>query len=355
MEDDRRCVPRVGLGMIELGKLGSGMTARRADVWLAVALVNGERARRVRFALLATLLLSASTYSQSFAQQSTTPGSVFRDCETCPEMVVIPPGDYNMGTSDKEIVVDDQFPRWPRTQAVHNEQPQHKVSINKPFAIGKFPVTKGEFAFFVKTTGYVTSLGCILFRSHKYPFSIISNWNSPGFDQSDQDPVVCVNWEDANAYIIWLNSHFGNQDSTGISGPYRLPSEAEWEYAARAGSQTSRWWGNELGKNNADCEVCGSQWDAKGTAPVGSFNPNPFGLYDVLGNAAQLTQDCWNENYDHAPSQGQSWTTGDCGQRVTRGGSWSGAQWVIRSATRFRLSTTQRINLDGFRVVKELQ
>jgi formylglycine-generating enzyme required for sulfatase activity len=272
-------------------------------------------------------------------------------------MVVIPPGYYDMGTSDDEVMTDEHLlPGSASIQGyVAEERPRHEVSIYKPFAIAKYPVTRGEFALFVKSTGYAPSFGCTLYspRNHRYPFASVADWSSPGFAQSDEDPVVCVNWKDANAYIAWLNSQF--EGIPDANGPYRLPSESEWEGAARAGTQTSRWWGNDIGQNNANCGYCGSQWDNRRTAPVGSFGPNPFGLYDVLGNVTEWTEDCWHKNYDQAPSDGQAWTTGNCSRRVARGGSWSGDQWVIRSATRFGLNAATRSSLTGFRVAKTLK
>lgn len=330
--------------------------------WPASLVVVGMLAVGVAGLVAFPMAAFAQLSQQSRAEpQTQRPGSVFRDCENCPEMIVIPPGNYDMGTSDDEVVTDEHLTALPETsiirKTVSTERPRHKVSIAEPFAMAKFPVTKEEFAFFVKATEYAPSLGCTLFdpRTHRYPFSITADWSSPGFAQSDQDPVVCVNWEDANAYIAWLNSQLASNPKTDVSGPYRLPSESEWEYAARAGTQTSRWWGNDPGKNNADCAYCGSPWDNRRTAPVGSFNPNPFGLYDVLGNVTQLTKDCWAENYDHTPSDGQAWTTANCGRRIARGGSWSGDQWVIRSATRFALNPSTRSSLTGFRVAKTVQ
>ena len=120
------------------------------------------------------------------------------------------------------------------------------------------------------------------------------------------------------------------------AGGYRLPSEAEWEYAARAGTTTARWWGEQVGVAKANCHGCGSQWDNNLIAPVGSFGPNPFGLFDVLGNVWEWTADCWNENYRGAPVDGSVWTAGDCAKRVMRGGSWSNIPVFVRSAARSR-------------------
>ena len=128
-------------------------------------------------------------------------------------------------------------------------------------------------------------------------------------------PVINVSWEDAVAYTKWLSGQTGER--------CRLPSEAEWEYAARAGSVTKYSWGNEIGSNQANCDVCGSQWDGKQTAPVGSFDPNGWGLHDLHGNVWEWVQDCWNGSYQGAPTNGSAWESGDCSRRVLRGGSWN--------------------------------
>jgi formylglycine-generating enzyme required for sulfatase activity len=135
---------------------------------------------------------------------------------------------------------------------------------------------------------------------------------------------------------------------------YRLLTEAEWEYAARASTTTAYYWGDDIGKGNANCNGCGSQWDAKQTSPVGSFKPNAFGLYDMAGNVWQWVQDCSHGNYDGAPADGSAWTSGDCSRRVLRGGSWNYNPQALRSAFRGRDATVLRfINL-GFRVGRTL-
>jgi formylglycine-generating enzyme required for sulfatase activity len=284
-------------------------------------------------------------------------GQTFRDCPECPEMVVVPAGNFLMGSSaadaDRDIaVVTVPFIAGYVRGYLAEEQPQHPVRIGQSVALGKYPVTRREFAAFVKDTGYVAATDCTFYRNNRYSRHPGSDWRAPGFPQSDDMPVVCVSWEDANAYITWLNGKLGGSASASGEGPYRLPSEAEWEYAARAGTQTARWWGNDLGVDNADCDGCGSAWDKQGTAPVDSFRANQFGLFDMLGNASQWTRDCWNPNYDGAPSDGTAWLTGDCGQRVRRGGDWSSGPWVIRSADRTRESIDRGANYIGFRVLK---
>ena len=135
---------------------------------------------------------------------------------------------------------------------------------------------------------------------------------------------------------------------------YRLPSEAEWEYAARAGSETKYSWGNEIGRNRANCRDCGSRWDFEQTAPVGSFAPNRWGLHDMHGNVYEWVQDCWNDSYGGAPTDGSAWQQGNCSQRVLRGGSWGFDPRSLRSADRVRLSATSRNYLNGFRVARTI-
>ena len=298
------------------------------------------------------LTASQQATAETFAPE---PGSVFRDCLRCPEMVVIPAGHFMMGSSaeetDREIEVAPNSDKSFIKTFVLTEKPQHEVTFNLPFALAKFPVTKNEFAAFVEETGYTHAPGCSLYAL-QYHVSPKADWRLPGFIQTERDPAICVNWQDAKAYIEWLNKKSTNYAN---DGPYRLPSEAEWEYAARAGTRTARWWGDTIGRNNADCARCGSKWDQERTAPVGSFHPNPFGLYDVLGNVDQWTEDCWNESYIDAPTDGAAWTVGNCERRLARGGSWSGFPWVIRSATRFGLTAEKRSDLTGFRIAKTLR
>jgi len=158
--------------------------------------------------------------------------------------------------------------------------------------------------------------------------------------------VINVSWDDAQRYVAWLSRMTGQ--------PYRLLREAEWEYAARAGTTTAYYWGDEIGKGNANCDGCGSQWDGKQTAPIGSFAPNAFGLYDMAGNVYQWVQDCYHDDYNGAPIDGSAWTSEDCSRRVVRGGSWFRYPLVLRSAFRFSNATDYRDYDLGFRVGRTL-
>ena len=157
-------------------------------------------------------------------------------------------------------------------------------------------------------------------------------------------PVIDVSWEDAEAYVAWLSRETGES--------YRLPSESEWEYAARAGTTTRYSWGQDVGRNRANCRDCGSRWDGDQTAPAGSFAANGWGLHDMHGNVWEWVADCWHENYARAPRDGTAWTSGgNCGRRVLRGGSWSNTPVYLRSANRnnLRCRRAQR-RQRGFRV-----
>ncbi len=147
-------------------------------------------------------------------------------------------------------------------------------------------------------------------------------------------------------YVDWLAKKTGKE--------YRLLSEAEWEYAARGGTSGAYPWGDEIGNNNANCYACGSQWDYKSTAPVGSFSPNGFGLYDMVGNARQWTLDCWHDSYKEAPSNGSAWTSGDCGRRLVRGSAWNHNPWDLRVAFRLGSPLGDRYSTFGFRLARTL-
>ena len=208
-------------------------------------------------------------------------------------------------------------------------KPAHAVSI-KSFALAKNLVTRAEFEKFINDTNYDAGKG----------------WRRPLFKQNgDSDPVINVSWGDAQTYIDWLNKKTGEH--------YRLPTEAEWEYAARAGTTTPYYWGNDVGSAKANCNDCGSQWDGERTSPVGSFPANPWGLFDMGGNAAQWTQDCFAETYEKAPSDGSAMTSGDCKLRVIRGGGWNDSNKAVRvDAREGNLPGFRYMNV-GFRLAKD--
>ena len=242
-----------------------------------------------------------------------------------PEMVVIPAGSFRMGCMlDLEDCYDHDYP-------LHTVLPVHAVTISQPFALSKREVT------FAQWGACVAAGGCGGYRP-----------DDEGWGRGDR-PVINVSWWDAQSYVSWLSRETGQA--------YRLPTESEWEYAARAGSATKFSWGNDIGSNRANCSgsLCGDSFQY--TAPVGSFSANAFGLHDMHGNVWEWVEDCWNGSYAGAPSDGSVWRGGDCSHRVLRGGSWfNGRSKYLRSAFRIRDSSGSRgmVSLYGFRVARTL-
>jgi formylglycine-generating enzyme required for sulfatase activity len=253
-------------------------------------------------------------------RESKDPGTVFcdklKDGVQGPEMVVIPAGEFEMG--DTQGTGDE------------SEKPVHVVRIQKPFAIGRYQIIFEEYHRFASAT------------SRQLP-------NDQGWGRGLQ-PAISVSWEDAVEYAKWLSEQSGKL--------YRLPTEAEWEYAARAGTETSYWWGKEIKPGIANFDGADNRWGGKQPAPVGSFQPNPFGLYDTAGNAWEWVEDCWHENYNSAPSDGRVWKEedgGQCGQRVIRGGSWDSDPEYLRSSSRHRTNAVNRLNGIGFRIARDIE
>ncbi|MDP6816344.1 MAG: formylglycine-generating enzyme family protein [Alphaproteobacteria bacterium] len=242
----------------------------------------------------------------------------FRDCDGCPEMVMVPAGSFQMGSN----------------AGYGEEQPVHRVTIPTSFAVGKYEVT------FAQWDACAASGGCGGYRP-----------DDAGWGRGDR-PVINVNWDDAQAYVAWLSEKAGQT--------YRLLSGAEWEYMARAGTTTAYWWGAEgpvcrAGATNGakfdDDRACNDT----GTEPVGTYAPNGFGVHDVHGNVWEWVADCWHEDYAGAPDDGSAWTKGgDCGRRVLRGGSWNNRPGYLRSALRSRYGADYRDNDIGFRVARTL-
>ena len=243
-------------------------------------------------------------------------GKEFMDCRDCPEMVVVPAGSFRMGCVSGLNCIDA-------------EKPVRRVAISTPFALSKHEVT------FAQWDACAASGGC-------GGYSPV-DW---GWDRGGR-PVIFVSWEDAQSFVAWLSRVTGEA--------YRLPTESEWEYAARAGTETKYSWGNSIENNRANCDGCGSQWSDEMTAPVGSFGANAFGLHDMHGNVWEWVEDCWNDSYAGAPSDGSAWLSGNCERRVLRGGAWNGYPGDLRSAFRSWDSTGDRNDYGvGFRVARTL-
>lgn len=255
----------------------------------------------------ASIGVDAESKEQAAGAPTSADNGRFQDCDECPEMVVVSAGSYLMGSN----------------QHRPDEVPKHEVTFARPFAIGVYEVTVREWDACLREGA------CRL--------------SSPA--QADPRlPMSNVSWDDAQRYVSWLSKKAGKE--------YRLPSEAEWEYAASGGKGSMFWWGNQVGKGKANCSDCGSAWDGKTPAPVGSFDPNPFGLYDVSGNLWEWTLDCYNPSYKGAPTDGSGWLRGDCITRVLRGGCWNLPSDYMRTTRRNHYDRDVRYYLHGFRVVR---
>ena len=240
------------------------------------------------------------------------PGETFGDCEECPELVVVAGGKFLMGSPITERERDFE------------EGPQHEVTLPQIFALGKYEVTFAQWQACV-------SVGACAQVSNR------------GWD-GDRRPVINVSWNAAQEYVRWLSGKTGHH--------YRLPNEAEWEYAARGGTTAARYWGGDIGVDKANCHGCSDIFDGEQTTPVGSFEANPFGLYDMIGNVWEWVGDCWNDSYDGAPADGSTWTTGDCRLAVLRGGSWGYFPRSARVASRHRGERELGLSTNGFRVLR---
>lgn len=246
------------------------------------------------------------------------PGTIHRDGPDYPEMVLIPAGRFQMGVPEEES--------WREESDDDDARPVHTVTFARPFWLGRFPVTRGEYAAFVADTGYDKDGG---------------KWSAPGFRQTDRHPVVNVSARDAEEYAAWLSRKTGYL--------YRLPSEAEWEYAARAGTVTARFWGGAW-EGHEPYAHAGS-----GTAPVDGRQPNQFGMHDMLGNVWEWCADHWHDNYKGAPSDGAVWITDHNEiRRVLRGGSWDYVPGLVRAGIRVGYGAGDRDNDAGFRLARTL-
>ncbi|UIF85278.1 formylglycine-generating enzyme family protein [Cupriavidus necator] len=234
-----------------------------------------------------------------------------RDCPTCPVLVSLPAGSFTMGSSASDPA----------------EKPPHHVTIGQPFAIGRYEVTVEQW------NACADAGGC-----QRVPTVA---------DSPKTAPVRDVSWDDAQQYVAWLSKTTGKA--------YRLPTEAEWEYAARGGTASAYWWGDQMRKGNANCKDCGDPWSQDAPAAVGTFAANPYGLHDVNGSVWEWVADCWHSTYKGAPADGRVWNENACGARVIRGGSWrEGASYMV-SSTRFKYSPSVRQSQNGFRVARDMK
>ncbi|OEJ69607.1 hypothetical protein BEN30_01850 [Magnetovibrio blakemorei] len=265
------------------------------------------------FALSMSMLLLVISLAGVACADSASPRRFagIKDCDACPELSIIPPGTFTMGTDSRHKY----------------ERPAHTVVIDKAFAIGVFEVSFDEWQICFDEGACGTEMP----NDHKWGMG--------------NRPVINITWHDTKLYLNWLRKKTGRT--------YRLPSEAEWEYATRAGTQTEFWWGDDIGLEKANCRNCGPEISHQ-SLPVDSFAPNPWGLYNVHGNVWEWTEDCWNPTYDGAPSTAKPRIDGDCQQRVMRSGSWYYFSKNLRSAWRAKNNAMVKSYGIGFRVVREL-
>ncbi len=274
-------------------------------------------------------------------------------------MVVLPSGGFLMGSTDADIrhLVSNE---GGKQQLYADELPRHEVGIARALAVGRYEVTRQEYAAFAAATERGEGDGCHVYTGTEWQKQVSRNWRAPGYAQGDGEPVVCVSWHDAKAYVAWLSRETGQS--------YRLLSEAEWEYAARAGTAGLRYWDEADGSqcrhaNAADLAtksrypgwaVVACDDGAVHTAAVGRYGANGFGLHDMLGNVWEWTEDCYHDNYTGAPADQSAWTSGACGSRILRGGSWFYLPEYIRAAGRSRVVAGNRGYDIGFRVARAL-
>lgn len=235
---------------------------------------------------------------------------VVRDCEHCPKMVIVQPGSFLMGDNHGD----------------RSEKPAHRVTISRPYAIGKYEVTVAQWN------------ACVQAEACK---AVTSTAGSP-----DKSPARDISWTDTQRYVHWLSKQTGQN--------YRLPTEAEWEYAARAGTGSRYWWGEKMQAGMANCKGCGGDWNNDAPVNVDALPPNPFGLYGMNGGVWEWVEDCWHKDYHGAPTDGSAWTSSDCRENVIRGGAWRNDSTYAHSASRFTYDTAVRYILNGFRVAKSL-
>jgi formylglycine-generating enzyme required for sulfatase activity len=298
--------------------------------------------------------------SGSAAAQAPAVGTTFRDCPECPELVVVPAGSFTMGATPEEVAAAG----LPAEQGAR-EVPAHTVTIARPFAVGKYELTVAEYRAFSDATGRPPTMNCITWDSAAMKWQAVAgaNWREPGYPQTDRHPVGCLTLADAQAYVEWLSAKTGQR--------YRVPSEAEWEYIAHAGTR------DPIGSSRADICKVGNVSDAARAkahpgadqddtrffacddghvyaAPVGSYPANAWGLYDVIGNIWEWTEDCFIPHYNGAPTDGSAWIVPGCDRRIVRSGGWYSRVWFVRPTGRSREAPDYRSSTLGLRVVREI-
>jgi formylglycine-generating enzyme required for sulfatase activity len=266
------------------------------------------------------------------------PKEYFWECDGCPKMIVVPAGQFMMGSPSNE----------PGRHA--DESPQHIVTLRQPFAISERWVTRAEYEKFVEQTGHESGDKCRIWKDGKWSEEAGRSFRSPGFNQDGNNPVVCVNLDDAKAYIAWLSKQTGKT--------YRLPTESEWEYVIRAGTATPFWWGTTISTDLANYNgnlayAGGAKGEFRQRTLFAGTKSNPWGLFGP-GNAAEWVEDCWSATYQGATVDGSARSSGNCGVHAVRGGSWASDPASVRAAARTGVENAARINDVGFRVARPL-
>ena len=249
----------------------------------------------------------------------------FRDCDHCPEMIEVPKGTYLMGSNEGR----------------EEEMPVHRVVVEENFAVGRYEVTRKQYEQFIESSNYSSGGGCETWDLPSFNWRSEKSWRDPDFHQKDNHPVVCVNWHDAKAYVNWLSQLTGAR--------YRLLSESEWEYVARAGSITKYSFGDKISPELANY---GDMFRA--TTSSGSYPANVFGVHDMHGNAAEWVEDCWIDNYQNFAETPELRMLASCRKNVFRGGTWNNISEYLRSAYRYGYISEFKLSSLGFRVARQL-
>ena len=318
-------------------------------------------------AFLVACWLAFLAHAMPAFAQALAPGAMLRDCRDCPELIVVPAGQYSMGSSTEEHARFGVTPEYAAT-----ELPAHGVRIARPFAVGRYAVTRDEWARYAQSAAGQTSAerggtGCAVLTPATGVWAVDAarSWRDPGYAQTGREPVVCISWNEAQAYAAWLSQRSGKR--------YRLLTEAEWEYAARAGSHTANYWGSDASQacahanasdqDRADAHaytraVPDSYFPCRDghvhTAPVDAYGANAFGLYGMSGNVWQWVEDCFNDSHAGAPADGSARRDGDCRYRVDRGASWVNSPRFVRAAARHKDLVEARTSVLGLRLARDL-
>jgi formylglycine-generating enzyme required for sulfatase activity len=360
--------------LASLYEKGEGVTQDdlQARAWYSTAAAgfpasdeHYDKAMNGRARLAARLTLGQIAQADTLAGERITagntkrrPGEIFRDCPTCPELVVVPAGRFDMGSPagepEREGLSDSN---------AEDERPVHAVTIARPFAVGRYEITRGEYAAYVEDAKPPLGDKCWVLGGKGPVFEEVSgrSWRDPLYAQTDREPVVCVSWDEAKAFADWLSRRTGQR--------YRLPTDAEWEYAARAGAQTARPWGDGRDDTCGHANVRDAAFSkstgltedvfncddgAVHTAVVGSFKANAFGLHDVIGNVAEWTADCHAPDYRKATTDGTALPDKPGCLRAFRAGGFSNTLSAQRSANRVRSPADSRRSNLGLRLAREM-